>query len=73
MRTSDPVHPITGRSSQESKGTTSPQSPLYPMLHPVGGTGSLGLTHLPNSHLLAPRAIPWDLASAGMLNHVRGR
>ena len=43
------------------------------LLHPVGWTGSLGLTHLPNSHMLAPRAIPWDRASAGMLNHVRGR
>ena len=43
------------------------------LLHPEGWTGSLGLTHLPNSHMLAPRAIPWDRASAGMLNHVRGR
>ena len=43
------------------------------LLHPTGWTGSLGLTHLLNSHLLAPRAIPRYLASAGMLNHVRGR
>ena len=33
----------------------------------------MGLVYLLNSHLLAPRAIPRDLASAGMLNHVGGR
>ena len=38
-----------------------------------GGRASLDLVHLLNSHLLAPRAIPRDLASAGMLNHVGGR
>ena len=37
-----------------------------------GGRGHGVLSHLLNSHLLAPRAIPRDLASAGMLNHLGG-
>ena len=40
---------------------------------PFGVDGVTGPHPSPDSHMLAPRAIPWDLASAGMLNHVRGR
>ena len=37
------------------------------LLHPRGWTGVTGPHPSPNSHMLVPRAIPWDLASAEVI------